>query len=104
MAILRSSHKAGKTKHQPKSFKKLISRLGQRSQLAAPKYANSTKLMTESVWGRWTQYVSPLRFIAFFFLGRRLTTLGLDSVATSPTTSQVPILSTSIRTIYITKL
>ena len=23
--------------------------------------------MTESVWGRWTQYVSPLRFIAFSF-------------------------------------
>jgi hypothetical protein len=46
MAIPRSSHKAGKTKPQPKSFKELISWLGQRSHLAAPKYKDSTKLMT----------------------------------------------------------
>jgi hypothetical protein len=65
MAILRSSHKAGKTKPQAKSFKELVSRLGQRSQLAPPKYADSTKRVNELVWGRWTTYVSSLRLIAF---------------------------------------
>jgi hypothetical protein len=45
MAILRSSHKAGKTTPKGKPFKELLSRLGQRSQLAAPKYADSTKLV-----------------------------------------------------------
>jgi hypothetical protein len=43
MAILRSSHKAGQTKPQDKPFNELISVLGQRSQLAAPKYAPSTQ-------------------------------------------------------------
>src|SRR5271170_506977 len=57
MAILRSSHKAGKTKPQAKSFNELVSRLGQRSQLAAPRYADSTKLGTAFIWGRWTKYV-----------------------------------------------
>jgi hypothetical protein len=61
MAILRSSHKAveakSQSKSQPKSFKELVSRIGQRSQLAAPKYADSTKLVTNFIWGRWTQYV-----------------------------------------------
>jgi len=61
MAILRSSHKSveakSQPKSQPKSFKELVSRIGQRSQLAAPKYADSTKLVTDFVWGRWTQYV-----------------------------------------------
>jgi hypothetical protein len=33
----------GQTKPQDKPFKELISGLGQRSQLAAPKYADSTK-------------------------------------------------------------
>ena len=41
MAILRSSHKAGQTKPQDKPFKELISGLGRRSQLAAPKYAQA---------------------------------------------------------------
>jgi hypothetical protein len=61
MAILRSSHKVveaeSQPKSQPKSFKELVSRIGQRSQLAAPKYADSTKLVTKFVWDRWTQYV-----------------------------------------------
>jgi hypothetical protein len=61
MAILRSSHKAveakSQPKSQPKSFKELVSRIGQRSQLAAPKYADSTKLVTNFVWDRWTRYV-----------------------------------------------
>jgi len=57
MAILRSSNKAGKTKPQAKSFKELVSRLGQRSQLAAPGYAESTKLGNAFIWGRWTKYV-----------------------------------------------
>src|ERR1700745_2858415 len=43
MAILRSSHKAGQTNPQDKPFEELISRLGQPSQLAAPKYEDSTK-------------------------------------------------------------
>jgi hypothetical protein len=80
MAILRSSHKAAEaksqSKSQPKSFKELVSRIGQRSQLVAPKYADSTKLVTNFVWGRWTQYVT-ITFIAFsFLLERRLTILG----------------------------
>src|SRR5277367_4976603 len=37
--------KAGKTTPKTKSFKELLSRLDQRSQLAAPRYADSTKLM-----------------------------------------------------------
>jgi hypothetical protein len=45
MAILRSSDKAVKGKPQPKSFKELVSRIGQRSQLTAPKYRDSTKLL-----------------------------------------------------------
>ena len=49
MAILHSSHKAGKSKPQAKSFKELVNRLGQRSQLAPLKYADSTKLMNEFV-------------------------------------------------------
>jgi hypothetical protein len=57
MAILRSRYRAGKTQPQAKSFKELVSRLGQRSQLAAPAYADSTKLVTAFVWGRWTSYV-----------------------------------------------
>jgi hypothetical protein len=57
MAVLRSSHKAGKPKLQAKSLKKLVSRLGQRYQLAAPKYADNTKLAVLPVWGRWTEYV-----------------------------------------------
>jgi hypothetical protein len=57
MAILRSSHKAGKTIPKAKPFNELLSRLGQRSQLAAPKYADSTKQMNDFVWGRWTQCV-----------------------------------------------
>ena len=44
MAILRSSHRAAEaksqSKSQPKSFKELVSRIGQRSQLVAPKYAD----------------------------------------------------------------
>ena len=63
MAILRSSHKAGKTTLKAKPFKELLSRLVQRSQLAAPKYAESTKQMNGFVW---TQYVYSLRFIAFY--------------------------------------
>jgi hypothetical protein len=57
MAILRSSHKTGKINPQAKSFKELVSRLGQRSQLAAPKYADNTKLAILQVWERWTKYV-----------------------------------------------
>ena len=59
MAILRSSHKAGQTKPQAKSFKELVGRLGQRSQLAAPKYLDSTKRGIAQVWGLWTKYVYP---------------------------------------------
>ena len=66
MAILRSSHKAGKITPKFKPFKELLSRLVQRSQLAAPKYAESTKQMNGFVWGRWTQYVYSLGFIAFY--------------------------------------
>jgi hypothetical protein len=74
MAILRSSHKAVEAKsQQPKSFKELVSRIGQRSQLAAPKYADSTKLVNNFVWGRWTQYVYDHIIAFFFLLGRRLT-------------------------------
>jgi hypothetical protein len=50
MAILRSSHKAGKTTPTAKPFKELLSRLGQRSQLAALKDADSTKQMNGFVW------------------------------------------------------
>jgi hypothetical protein len=42
-AILRSSHKADNTKPQTRPFDELLSRIGQRSQLAAPKYEDSTK-------------------------------------------------------------
>ena len=74
MAILRSSHKAVEAKsQQPKSFKELVSRIGQRSQLAAPKYADSTKLVNNFVWGRWTQYIYDHIIALFFLLGRRLT-------------------------------
>ena len=57
MAILRSSHKSGKPKPPAKSFKELISRLGQRSQLTAPKYADNTKLAIIPVWRRWIEYI-----------------------------------------------
>jgi hypothetical protein len=56
MAILRSSHKAGQTKPQDKPLNELTSGLGQRSRLAAPKYADSTKRVNAQVWGRWTEY------------------------------------------------
>src|SRR3954471_10373810 len=72
MAILRSSHKAveakSQSKSQPKSFKELVSRIGQRSQLAAPKYADSTKLVTNFVWDRWTRYVYDHIIALYFFL------------------------------------
>ena len=58
MAILRSSHKSVEGKSQPKSLKELVSRIYQRSQLSAPKYADSTKLKNDFVWDRWNQYVS----------------------------------------------
>lgn len=55
MAILRSSPKAAKLPNKP--FKELISRIGRRSQPAAPNYADSTKLGNAYIWDRWTQYV-----------------------------------------------
>ena len=71
MAILRSSHKAGKTTPpQGKSFMELLSRLGQRSQLAAPKYADSTKHVNGFVWGFWTRCVYSLGFIHRLGIGR----------------------------------
>jgi hypothetical protein len=54
MANLRSSDKAGKTTPKAKPFKELLGQLGQRSQLAAPKYADSTRQINGFVWGRWT--------------------------------------------------
>ena len=57
MAILRSRHKADKIKPHAKSFKELVSRLGQRSQLTAPGYVDSIKLSTAFIWGRWIKYV-----------------------------------------------
>jgi hypothetical protein len=71
MAILRSSHKPGKITPQAKPFKELLNRLGQRSQLAAPKYQDSTKLTNNFVWGLWTRYVYSLGFhrLLSFFLG-----------------------------------
>jgi hypothetical protein len=57
MAVLRSSHNAGKTKPQPKSFKELIGPLSQRSKLAEPKYADSSKLLVAHVWRLWTRSV-----------------------------------------------
>jgi hypothetical protein len=57
MATLRSSHKAGKTKRQAKSFQEVVSLIGQRTQLASPGYIDSTKLGTAYIWGRWTKYV-----------------------------------------------
>jgi hypothetical protein len=80
ITILRSSHKAGKTTPQAKSFKESVSRLGQRSQLAAPGYADSTKLGTAFIWGRWTSTLT-LPFMALIFLhGRGLTRQVLDSI------------------------
>jgi serine/threonine protein kinase len=103
MAILRSSHKAGQTKPQDKPFNELISRLGQRSQLAAPKYADSTKRVNAQVWGRWTKYVYPLmhrlRLSSWVEANKDLP----DSVRksmTSPTISALLIPSKSARIIY----
>lgn len=59
MAILHSGHKAGPIKPQAKSFKELISRLGQRFELAAPGYEDSIKRGIAYVWERWTKYVYP---------------------------------------------
>jgi hypothetical protein len=59
MAILRSSHKVGNTKPQARHFGALLSRIGQRSELAAPKYEDSIKLTIAQVWGRWTVYGYP---------------------------------------------
>ena len=59
MATLRSSHKVGNTKPQARPFSALLSRIGQRSELAAPKYEDSTKLGIARTWGRWTAYVYP---------------------------------------------
>jgi hypothetical protein len=73
MAILRSSDKAVKGKPQPKSFKELVSRIGQHSQLTAPKYRDSTKLLNNFVWARWTQYVYSYAYALFFLLRRKLT-------------------------------
>jgi len=73
MAVLHSNHHAGKTKPQPKSFKELIGPLGQRSKLAEPKYADSSKLSVAHVWGLWTRLVygvlSPLLPSPFYFGG-----------------------------------
>src|SRR5436305_5109480 len=106
MAILRSSHKAGQTKPQDKPFKDLISGLGQRSQLAAPKYADSTKLGNAQVWGGWTKYAYPsihrLRLSSWVEANKVLP----DSVrksTTSPTISALLIPSKSAKTIYTTK-
>ena len=55
MAILRSSHKAGQTKPQAKSFKELVGRLGQRSQLAAP----ATLAMGSYILG-WLKPTEPI--------------------------------------------
>jgi hypothetical protein len=57
MAILRSSHKVGNTQPQARPFDELLSRIGQRSQLAASKYEPSTQLAMAQVWDRWTVYV-----------------------------------------------
>ena len=59
MVILRSSHKAGKVKPRVKSSKELVSRTGQRTQLAPPRYAESTKLVTAFIWGHWTKLFEP---------------------------------------------
>jgi hypothetical protein len=64
---------------QAKSFKELVSQFGQRSQLAAPKYADSTKVMDGFIYGgRWTKYVYSNAFITFFFppLRRQLNKTG----------------------------
>src|SRR5277367_5928992 len=105
MAILRSSHKAGQTKPQDKPFNELISRVGQRSQLAAPKYADSTKRVNAQVWGRWAEYVYPsvyrLRLSSWVEANKVL----LDSVrksTTSLTISALLIPPRSARTIYTT--
>jgi hypothetical protein len=49
MAILCSSHKVGNTKPQARSFDELLSRIGQRSQLAMPKYEPSNQLAMAQV-------------------------------------------------------
>jgi hypothetical protein len=57
MAILRSRHKVGNTKPQAGPFDELLSRIGQRSRLVAPKYEPSTQLAMAQVWDRWTVYI-----------------------------------------------
>jgi hypothetical protein len=71
MAVLRSSHNAGKTKPQPKSFKELIGPLSQHSKLAEPKYADSSKLSVAHVWRNLdpVSLFSPLLLSPFYFGG-----------------------------------
>jgi hypothetical protein len=84
MAILLSSHKTGRTKPQAKSFKQLVSRIGQRTQLAPPEYADSTKLRTAFSWGRWTQYVDcSIHGPSSFFVGAGSTRPALHFVRKS---------------------
>ena len=106
MAILHSGHKAGQTKPQAKSFKELISRLGQRSELAAPGYEDSTKRGIAYVWGRWTEYVYPCMHRPRPPLQAEANKALPDIVrksTTSPTISALLILSKFARTIYTMK-
>ena len=97
MAILRSNHKPGETKPQGKSFKELVSRICQRTQLMPPGARRQYE-----VEGR-----IQVGMLGLHLRESRLTRLALDSVRKSmrsPTISRLPIPSTFARTISTTKL
>ena len=94
MAILRSSHKVGNTKPQARPFGALLSRISQRSELAAPRYEDSTKLGIAQVWGRWTVYVSPnprCPRLSSWAEANKTLPGSVRKSTTSPTISVVPI-------------
>jgi hypothetical protein len=96
MAILRSNHKPGETKPQGKSFKELVSRICQRTQLMPPGARRQYE-----VEGR-----IQVGMLGLHLRESRLTRLALDSVRKSmrsPTVSRLPIPPTFARTIYATK-
>jgi hypothetical protein len=106
MAILRSSHKVGNTKPQARPFDELLSRIGQLSQLAAPKYEPSTQLAIVQVWRRWTVYVYPYPHCPRLSSRPEADKALPGSVrksTTRPTISAALIPSKSARTIYTTK-
>jgi hypothetical protein len=103
MVILRSSHKVGNTNPQARPFSELLSQIGQRSQLAAPKYEDRRSHKS----GHVGPSTSTHTCIAFVFLCERKLTRFLPGSVRKSTTSPIILTllipSTFVKTIYTTK-